>query len=153
VHREAIFRSLLYGFSAAGVFALNDITQRWWLNAWGLIPYMTTMFFTMAVLSLGLVPLFWRDGHVVTAASWRWLGAGSTVLGIQACGVAWGIVTLGATQANVLYNSRGVWSVVLVWVVGHWFGNTESARGRAVMLRRLGGALLLLAAILLLAHR
>jgi len=40
-----------------------------------------------------------------------------------------------------------------VWCVGHWFGNTESAHGRAVMLRRLGGSLLLLCAIFLLTLR
>lgn len=151
--RDAIFRSLLYGFSAAAVFALNDITQRWWLGAWGLAPYMTTMFGTMALLSCGLLPLFRRDGHTVSAANWKWLGAGATLLGVQACAVAWGIVTMGATATNVLYNSRGVWSVVLVWTIGHWFGNTESARGRSVMLRRLGGSLLLLSAIFLLTRR
>jgi drug/metabolite transporter (DMT)-like permease len=145
--QAAIFRSLLYGFSAAAVFALNDISQRWWLGAWGLAPYMTTMFFTMAALSCGLWPLFRRDGHVVSATNGKWLAAGSILLGIQACGVAWGIVTMGATTANVLYNSRGVWSVVLVWCVGHWFGNTERTRGRGVMLRRLAGSLLLLSAI------
>jgi drug/metabolite transporter (DMT)-like permease len=151
--RTAIFRSLLYGFSAAAVFALNDITQRWWLGSWALLPYMTTMFFTMAILSCGLWPLFRRDGHVVSALHWKWLAVGSVILGIQACGVAWGIVTMGATNTNVLYNSRGVWSVVLVWCVGHWFQNTESARGRGVMLRRLAGSLLLLSAILLLTRR
>jgi len=72
---------------------------------------------------------------------------------VQASGVAWGIVNLGATTTNVLYNSRGVWSVVLVWWVGHWFGNTERARGPGVMLRRLAGSLLLLSAILLLTRR
>jgi len=151
--RATILRSLLYGFSAAAVFALNDITQRWWLGAWGLAPYVTTMFFTMAVLSCGLLPLFLRDGHVVSATNWKWLTAGGALLGIQACGVAWGIVTMGATATNVLYNSRGVWSVVIVWYVGHWFGNTERTRGRGVMLRRLAGSLLLLSAILLLTRR
>jgi drug/metabolite transporter (DMT)-like permease len=148
--RAVIVRSLLYGFSAAAVFALNDITQRWWLGAWGVTPYMTTMFITMALLSCGLVPLFRHDGHVVSATNWKWLAAGSILLGAQACGVAWAIVTMGATTANVLYNSRGVWSVVLVWCVGHWFGNTERTRGRGVMLRRLAGSLLLLSAIFIL---
>jgi drug/metabolite transporter (DMT)-like permease len=151
--RSAILRSLLYGFSAATSFALTDITQQRWIPSWSLFPYMATLFFTMALLSLLLLPLFLHDGRQMTATNWRWLASGAVLISVQASGVAWGIVALGATTANVLYNSRGVWSVVLVWCVGHWFGNTESTRGRSVMLRRLGGALLLLSAILLLTRR
>ena len=152
-HRAATLRSLLYGFSAAAVFALTDISQQRWIRDWGLMPYMATLFFTMALLSLGLIPLFLRDGIRMDATNWRWLAGGGALLSVQASGVAWGIVTLGATTTNVLYNSRGAWSVVLVWVVGHWFGNTEGAHGRAVMLRRLAGSLLLLSAIFMLTRR
>ncbi len=151
--RVVLLRSVLYGFCAALSFSLTDITQQRWIPEWGLFRYMATLFFTMALLSLGLLPLFRRDGREVGAANWRWLIGGATLISVQASGVAWGIITLGATTTNVLYNSRGVWSVVLVWGVGHWFGNTESAHGRAVMLRRLAGALLLLSAILLLTQR
>jgi hypothetical protein len=42
-----------------------------------------------------------------------------------------------------------LWSVVLVWVVGHWFGNVERSVGRAVMTRRLLGAAILLGAVFL----
>jgi len=153
-HRHSgLFRSVLYGFSAAAIFALTDVTQQRWIRDWGLFPYMATLFGTMALLSFGLLPLFRNDGHVMTATSWRWLAGGAALISVQASGVAWSIVTLGATTANVLYNSRGVWSVVLVWVIGHWFGNTESEQGRRVMLRRLGGSLLLLSAIFLLTRR
>jgi drug/metabolite transporter (DMT)-like permease len=151
--RAALFRSLLYGFSAATIFALTDITQQRWIRDWGLMPYLATLFFTMALLSLGLLPLFLRDGYQMTASSWRWLVSGAVIMSVQAGGVAWGIVNLGATTTNVLFNSRGAWSVVLVWVVGHWFGNQESARGSRVMLRRLAGSLLLLSAILMLNRR
>jgi drug/metabolite transporter (DMT)-like permease len=148
-HRDALFRSLLYGFCAAAAFALTDVTQQRWLREWGFTHYMPTMFLTLAFLSLGLLPLFVRDGREVSAASWRWMLSGGIVLCFQAFGVAWSIATIGATTTNVLYNSRGMWSVVLVWSIGHWFGNEERSRGRAVMLRRLGGSLLLLGAIAL----
>jgi drug/metabolite transporter (DMT)-like permease len=114
---------------------------------------MTTLFTSMAVMSLVLLPLFRRDGRRLSTAGWRWLIGGATLLGVQASGVAWGIVNLGATTTNVLYNSRGLWSVVLVWTIGHWFGNIERTQGRAVMLRRLGGSLLLLAAIFLIVKK
>jgi len=55
----------------------------------------------------------------------------------------------GAAWANLLYSSRGIWSVALVWGAGSAFGNTEGEAGRSVMLRRLAGAGLMLAAIAL----
>jgi len=150
--RDAILRSLIYGFSAAVMYALTDITQQRWVHEWGFSHYAATLFLTVAVLSLTLLPLL-RGGDEVSARTWVWIGCGGCMLAVQACGVAWAIVTIGATSTNVLYNSRGLWSVVLVWTIGHWFGNAERGHGRAVMLRRFVGSLLLLAAILLIAHR
>ncbi|MDR3402141.1 MAG: DMT family transporter [Chthoniobacter sp.] len=151
--RAAILRSLIYGFSAAAAYALTDITQQHWVRAWGFSHYIATFFLTVALCSFTLLPLLRGDGREVTATSWRWIVAGGCLLAVQASGVAWSIITIGATSTNVLYNSRGLWSVVLVWTIGSWFGNAERGRGRAVMLRRFAGSLLLLGAILLIAHR
>lgn len=151
-HRDAVFRSLLYGFSAAAVYALTDIVQQLWIREWGFFHYLPAMFITVALLSLTLLPLL-RDGREVSGASWRWMVAGGVTLTVQAAGVTWSIVTIGATKTNVFYNSRGLWSVVLVWTIGHWFGNAERLQGRAVMMRRLWASMLLLAAIALIAVR
>lgn len=149
VHREALMRSLLYGFSAASAFGLTDVLQQSWVRQWGFPPFAAMMFLYVALLSFTLVPFFRGSLRTLPAASWRWTLGGGTVLALQAGGVAWGIVYIGATTTNVLYNSRGVWSVVLVWTIGHWFGNTERSQGGAVMIRRLCGSALLLAAIAL----
>lgn len=151
--KAAILRSLVYGFSAAAFYAATDITQQHWVRAWGFTHYIAMFFLTVALCSLMLLPLIRGDGRTVSVTSWRWIVAGGCTLAVQACGVAWGIVTIGATATNVLYNSRGLWSVVLVWTIGSWFGNAERGRGRAVMLRRFAGSMLLLGAILLIAHR
>ena len=153
VKRDALFRSLLYGFSAAAAFAFTDVLQQRWVKAWGFSHYAATMFLTVAVLSFGLVPFFRESLRALPAAAWRWGLAGGALLAVQALGIAWSIVNLGATTTNVLYNSRGIWSVVLVWSVGHWFGNAERTQGRAVMLRRFVGSALLLAAIALIAQQ
>jgi drug/metabolite transporter (DMT)-like permease len=151
-NRSAIVRSLVYGFSAAAFYALTDITQQRWVHEWGFAHYAATLFLTVAVLSLTLIPVVRRDRRDVPAESWWWIIAGASVLAVQACGVAWSIVTIGATTTNVLYNSRGLWSVVLVWTIGHWFGNAERAHGGAVMVRRFAGSMLLLGAIVLITH-
>lgn len=152
VKRAALFRSLLYGFSAAAAFAFTDVLQQRWVRAWGFSHYVAVQFLTVAMLSFGLVPFFRESLRALPGSVWRWTLAGGALLSVQALGIAWSIVHLGATDTNVLYNSRGVWSVVLVWTVGHWFGNAEREQGRGVMLRRLGGSTLLLAAIVLIAH-
>jgi hypothetical protein len=54
-----------------------------------------------------------------------------------------------ATSANVLYSSRGLWSVVAVWGIGHWFANREQHLGAWVLAWRLVGAILLMAALLM----
>jgi hypothetical protein len=54
-----------------------------------------------------------------------------------------------ATVINILYSARGLWSVLAVWGVGHWFANREREVGPAVLRSRLIGAALLLAAIAL----
>jgi drug/metabolite transporter (DMT)-like permease len=149
VQRDALFRSLLYGFSAATVFGLTDVLQQRWVRLWGFPHFAATMFFFVALLSCALIPFFRGSLRELPTSSWRWALGGGFVLALQAGGIAWAIVYIGATTTNVLYNSRGVWSVVLVWTIGHWFGNFEHTQGRAVMLRRLGGSALLLVAIAL----
>ncbi|MEJ1973580.1 MAG: hypothetical protein WDM96_14305 [Lacunisphaera sp.] len=50
---------------------------------------------------------------------------------------------------NILYSLRGLFSVALIWAVGHWFANEEQHLAPRVFRIRLGGAVLMLAAIVL----
>ncbi len=147
VHRRALLRSVIFGFSAASAFGLTDVLQQRWVKLWGFTHFAPTLFFFVALMSFGFVPFFRGKLRDLPATSWRWAIGGGTMLALQAGGIAWSIVYIGATTTNVLYNSRGVWSVVLVWTIGHWFGNLERAHGRAIMLRRLAASALLLIAI------
>ena len=63
-----------------------------------------------------------------------WALGGGTLLTVQAMGIAYCIAVYHeVTVTNVLYNTRGLWSVALVWVVGHWFANSEKQVGGAIM--------------------
>ena len=139
--------SLFFGLVSAASFALTDVLAQMWAPAWGFGRFAPAMFATVALLSFGLVPFF--DGNL-RELPWRWVLPGGCALGLQAGGIAYTIMVFGAaTATNVLYNSRGVWSVLLVWTVGDWFENRERAQGTGIMLRRLGGSALLLVAIVL----
>jgi hypothetical protein len=109
------------------------------------------MFLSVGVLSFSLVPFFTGTFRELP---WRWLLPGGLLLGLQASCIAYSIIAFqAATASNVLYNSRGVWSVLLVWVAGHWFGNVERGQGTRVMVRRLIASALILLAIVLVVRR
>jgi drug/metabolite transporter (DMT)-like permease len=144
-------RSIFYGLTAAGSFALTDICMQAWGPAWGLGYFAPATFACMAVYSFALIPFF---AGPLRELEWRWLLPGGTLLGFQASGIAYSIIMFrSATTTNIIYNSRGIWSVVLVWAIGHWFGNTERAHGPRIMIRRLAASLLLLSAIVLVTRR
>jgi drug/metabolite transporter (DMT)-like permease len=142
--------SMLLGFAAAACFSMSDVLCQKWAPALGVGHFVPVMFWTVALLSLALVPLFREPLRALSASTFRWLLAGALVVSVQASGVVYSIVAFGsAARTNVLYNTRGVWSVVLVWGIGHWFGNVERELGNTALVRRLAGAILLLSAIVL----
>jgi drug/metabolite transporter (DMT)-like permease len=151
-HRvHSLSAGLFYGFSAAACFALVDVFCQKWAPLWGFGHFAPAMFATVTICSLGLIPFF---SGSLRELQWRWVLPGGMFLGLQCIGVAYAIMVFGsATTTNIMYSSRGIWSVILVWTIGHWFANVERTQGTPVMLRRLAGSALLLAAIGLIAYR
>lgn len=84
-------------------------------------------------------------------AAWRWLVPGAALVAFQAVGMAYGLGVDGrATAANILYGTRGLWSVLAVSLLGAWLG-TEGERNLPARVRRwrLVGAGLMFAAVAL----
>jgi len=91
-----------------------------------------------------------RGGSGGTQPYTRWLLAGAVCFAVQGLMFITSIsIYRQATIANVLYSSRGLWSVLAVWGVGHWFSNREQHLGTRVLVWRFVGAILLMAAIVL----
>ena len=146
--RRRVVASVGYAFLAALAFAATDVLQQLWAPASGFGHFAPVMFATVGLLSLGLIPFFGAPLRDLPVQVRRWAGAGGLLLGVQAMGVAYCIALYHeVTVTNVLYNTRGLWSIALVWMVGHWFANDERRAGDAVMARRLVGALFMLAAV------
>ena len=79
-----------------------------------------------------------------------WIAAGAVCFAVQGLMFITSIsIWRQATSANVLYSSRGLWSVVAVWGIGHWFTNREQHLGARVLAWRFVGAVLLMAALLI----
>ncbi len=136
--------------AAALSFALADVMLQQWAPAWGTGHYLPVMFAAVGIYSLAFIPLFAAPLRDIDREAWRWLAPGSILLALNNVGFAVTIAHWGAaTAANILYSSRGLWSVVIVWAVGHWWGNKERQVGRGILFARLAGAALMVAAIVL----
>ena len=118
----------------------------------GFTLFMPVMFGTVALLSL---PLLWPHilrppQRMVAPGAHRWLMVGVLLLGLQATGMASAIGLFGdATAANVVYSSRGLWSLLLLAVVARRLGITDSVFHRSTLALRAVGCVLILGAVAL----
>jgi drug/metabolite transporter (DMT)-like permease len=143
-----VLLTALTSLAAAACYAMFDTLVRKWSPSWGVGRLLPSAMSMAAVLSLGLWPLFEGRLRDLPRASRGPVLSGSIFMGLQAVSL---VATLGlypdTTRINVVYNSRGLWSVLAVWLVGHWWDNTERHAGRAALLWRMAGAGLMLGAI------
>ncbi|MFN0080569.1 MAG: EamA family transporter [Prosthecobacter sp.] len=147
-------RHLLITFIAGGTgavaFAVFDVLVQKWGPSWGAGRLLPCIFWINALLSFGLIFRFSAPLSAIPRQAWRWLGGGSLLLGTQSIIFVSTLAVFGkATSANIVYASRGLLSVGLVWMIGHWFVNAEQHLGPKVMRWRLAGALLMMSAIVL----
>ncbi|MBP6507378.1 MAG: DMT family transporter [Opitutaceae bacterium] len=146
-HRR-IGRTVTLTLLSATLYALSDVLVQKWAPSWGAGNFFPPMFFLVGLYSFALLA-FARGGLAgINPGAWGWVGLGAGCNALTNAGIA---LTLGiwgnATAVNIVYSSRGLFSVLLVWGVGHWFANQEQHAGRAVLLSRLVGAAAMIAAI------
>lgn len=135
---------------AAASFALFDVLVQKWSHNWGAGRFLPIMVAMTGVLSLGLLPLFPRPIRELPSQTRRWLFVGGSLFALQSILLVSSIACFGqATPANVVYSSRGLWSILTIAFIGHWFHSTESQLAGSVMRWRFVGASLMFAAIVL----
>ena len=148
--RKRGLSTLAYAAAAAACFAAFDVSIQKWSPVWGNHRFAPWAFLAQAALSFALLLFPGKDRFRFSARAWRWLSGGAVGLALITLALVATIGTYGnATQVNILFNSRTVWSVVFIWLMGTWFGNREAEAGRASMARRLAGSGLMMAAIVL----
>ena len=145
--------TILLAALGATSYACFDVVVQKWSLAWGTGRFLPITMACAAVYSIPL-NLFGaprrEDASAISTAYTRWLTAGVVCFAVQ------GLMFISSvslyrqvTSANILYSSRGLWSVVAVWAIGHWFANREQHLGPRVLMWRLVGAILLMAAIMI----
>lgn len=148
--RKRIWAAIIGGLGASIAFSAVDVCFQFWGGSTGVWRFTGLVLLAMGGWSLFLLPFlegpFWR----MPVQVWRAFLPSLAMTLVQVLLMAYCVVVLkGAAWANLLYSSRGVWSVLFVWLMGPMFGNAERDTGEGVMLRRLFGATMLLGAIAL----
>lgn len=141
-------RTILASGLAAAAFAVFDMLVQLWSPAWGLGRFLPLTMAAAGLFSFAFVPRFRAPLSAIPGQAWRWLLGGTIAMALQSVMFVSTVAQWGnAPTANVLYSSRGLCSVLLVWLVGHWVQSREQHLGRAIFAWRLAGATLMLSAI------
>lgn len=144
--------TLGWALFAALAYAAADIMVQVVAPLAGFTLFMPVMFGSMALLSL---PLLWphvmRPGRRPPEGGARfWLATGVLLLGLQGFGMGTTIGLFGdATGANVVYGSRGLWSLLLLALFARALGIKDSVFDRRTLALRFLGAASVLGAVLL----
>ena len=142
--------TLAWALSAAFSFAAADVFIQIGAPKVGFSLFLPVMFGGVAALSL---PLLWphvlnRPRNPPRRGAWIWTAAGVILLGVQATSLAASISIFGdATGINVVYGSRGLWSLLLLAVVAQHLGVADSVLDRRTLGLRVIGSVLILAAV------
>lgn len=160
-------RTTVLALGCAASFAVTDVLIQVWATQFGVFNFLSLLFGALALESLLVLPLLGFKARPETQhlpifeqaiaslkappQAWRWIALATTLSAIQALLVAGTIaVWRDAAGVNVVYGTRGLWSLALVWWAGSWFGNAErrDSGPRVILARATGGALILTAVIL-----
>ena len=151
-HHQHFWITVLLAMCGAVFYGLCDICFQAWAHRWGFGLFIPSVLVVVATFSV-LASFCLSRNTSPPVAAWKWLVAGCVFNGLQITGMAISLSQFrhdnAATAINIVYNSRSISTVLLVWLVGHWFGNTERAQGPVVMTARAVGAALLITAIAL----
>ena len=146
-HRKVSWTILMAAGSAAS-FSLSDVLLQKWVPVWGAGNFLPPMFLLVGLISFGFVPFFSAPLSELSLPVWRWVGLGVVLMALNNAGIVLAIGLFGsATVVNIIYSVRGLFSVVLVWRVGHWFASGERVLSGRLLRYRLIGAVLMGAAM------
>jgi len=148
--RRQVGTAVMLATASALSYGLGDVLMQKWVPAWGTASYFPAMFLLVGVYSFAFVPFFSAPLSALSGEAWRWVSLGGVLLALNNAGV---VLTLGiwggATAVNIVYSVRGLFSVLAVWAIGHWFASTEQNLAPGVLRSRFVGAALMIGAIAL----
>lgn len=148
--RSKLAATVLLASISALFFAAADVLIQRWAPGWGASRYIALMFLVNGILSFALIPKFSAPLKAIPRQTWNVLILGCVLIVTQTLGMAITMAVFGrAPEANIIYGSRGLWSVLIVLVAARYLDHNERSLGRRTLLARLAGSVLLIIAIAL----
>ncbi len=144
-------KTIILSMLAAASYAMFDVLVQKWSGDWGLGTFLPLAMIASGIVSLAFVPMMEPVPQRGRGKKQAWLLAGAVAISVQSLFIVYAIAKYHkAPEINVVYASRGLWSILLIWGVGHWFSSLEATDAKSVLGWRFVGATLMLAAIALL---
>ena len=150
VHHSRIVASVSFALLAACSMTLFDLLIQRWAPDWGAGYFLPIAIACAALFSLAFLPLADRPADLRRLGVIQPLAVGVFLMAAQAIGMT---LTLGlfgdATRVNLVYSLRGLWGVLLTWILAHQLNVSEPGPSDRTMVMRLIGAILIGVSVLI----
>ncbi len=141
--------TVVMALAAATSLSLFDVGLQSWGRMWGATQFLPAMFVATGVLSCAVLPWTDRPARLIALKISRPMLVGTLMMAVQAMSMSWSLSVFGdATRINIVYALRGLWAVLLAWLMARSFGGGEAHHSPRIMLTRLAGAALLTASVI-----
>ncbi len=148
--RARVAYTIVLAGASALFFAATDVLVQLWAPLWGPMNFIPFMFAACAFLSLLLIPQFSAPLTAIPAKTWRQLAPGCILITLQALAMALMLSIFGrAPEANIVYSSRGIWAILIVFFAARLLHSDERLVSRSTLALRMVGSVLLLVSIIL----
>lgn len=143
--------TIFMALCAALSLSLFDVCmQKWAAGSWNTFAFLPVMFGTAGILSFGFLPKVDSLKYLRSIGATKWMLGGTVLMATQAMSMCYCLAQFGdAPRINIVYALRGLWGVLLAWLLAKTLRTNEASIGHTIMLRRLAGAMLLTGAVLL----
>lgn len=148
-NRHHVILTVFLSLAAAVCYATFDVLVQRWAPIWGAGRFLPVVYWIVGLTALLLLP--WVDFRPCRKPRVAGLLlAGSLLIAMQAICIVVAVGVFGdAARVNVVYALRGLWGVVLAWLVARKWGGAEAEHSRKTMLFRIAGASVLTIAVIL----
>ena len=142
--RSRVLAAVCYAILAAFSMTLFDLLIQRWAPAWGAGYFLPCAFAAAGLFACAFLPLADRPADLRARGALTPLLWGAVFMAVQAIGMT---VTLGlfgdATRVNIVYSLRGLWGVLLTWLLARQVTAAGPVPSRRTMVMRLIGAALI----------
>jgi len=142
--------TVLLALLAAFAFSCFDLGLQSYGPRYGAMRLLATMFVFMGVISSVLLPWVDRPSRLSQIKAIGPLTIAAVCIAVQAISISYALGQHGdATRVNIIYSLRGIWSVLIAWMLNQLAINPEGRHSSRTMWFRLAGSILLLICVII----